>query len=80
MRNDVAAAGAVVRAHKGGVAGATAAPTGDPFVEEVCRRSHRNNQLLLLPGQRSNPEAGLWCQFKLSQMVREDYGICCTDI
>ncbi len=42
--------GAVVRVHKGGVAGATPTPTGDPFVEEVRRRSHNSNNQLLLPG------------------------------
>ncbi len=33
IRKDVAVAGAVTRAHKGRVAGATPTPTGDPFVD-----------------------------------------------
>ncbi len=49
LRKDLAAAGAVVRAHKSGVTGATPTPTGDPFVEEVHRRSHNSNNQLFLP-------------------------------
>jgi hypothetical protein len=59
--------GTVMRAQKGGVAGATPTPTGDPFVEEVRRWYHSNNQLLL-PG--AEKQFRSW--FMVSTRIRED--------